>query len=75
MIGFLRALLVLAGSVTNYLQQRQLIEAGHAKGIAKSLQKANRAIDEINAARLRFRSDPGYRERVRATYREVPGDK
>lgn len=50
-LAILRALLGLASSITSYLQERQLIEAGEARAIAEGLKNAQDAITKANQAR------------------------
>lgn len=50
-LAVLRALLGLASSITTYLQNKQLIEAGEALAIAEGLKNAQEAINKANQAR------------------------
>lgn len=50
-LAILRALLGLASSLTSYLQEKQLIEAGEAKAIAEGLKNAQAATEKARKAR------------------------
>jgi len=52
-----KLLLQVAGSLTRYMQQRQLIGAGEAKAIAANLSEANENLDEALAARRAVKHD------------------
>lgn len=50
-LAILRALLGFASSLTNYLANKQLIEAGEAKAIAEGLKNAQKATEKARKAR------------------------
>jgi hypothetical protein len=50
-LAILRALLGLASSLTTYLQNKQLIEAGEAQAIVEGLKNAQDAITRARKAR------------------------
>lgn len=50
-LAMLRALLGLASSLTTYLQNKQLLEAGEAQAIAEGLKNAQAAITKARKAR------------------------
>lgn len=49
LFGLLKLLLSLAGSLTSYMREKQLLEAGHVQAIAANL---TRTLDEIEKARI-----------------------
>lgn len=51
LFGLLKAALSFASFLTEYLKNKQLIEAGEAKAIAKGLENANETIDKARRAR------------------------
>lgn len=56
-LAILRALLGLANSLTSYLQEKQLIEAGEAQAIAEGLKNAQDAISKARKARRNALND------------------
>lgn len=50
-LAILRALLGFASTLTEYLRNRELLEAGEAKAIAEGLSNANEAIERARRAR------------------------
>lgn len=68
-VQVLGGLLKVAGLLTEYLKNRQLIEAGKAEAIADALTVANKEMDKVRANRARFRRDPDYAERVRNSFK------
>lgn len=51
LVGLLKAVLGFASALTEYLRNRELLEAGEAKAIAEGLKNANEAIEEARRAR------------------------
>lgn len=51
LVGLLKAVLGFAGALTEYLHNRELLEAGEAKAIAEGLKNANEAIEKARNAR------------------------
>lgn len=69
MLGLIKALLSIASSLSEYAQQRQLIDAGEAKALLRGIKDADEAI--ARAARIRagvdhspgsVRDDPNNRD-------------
>ena len=50
-VGFLKAVLGFASALTEYLRNRELLEAGEAQAIAEGLKNANEAIEKARRAR------------------------
>ena len=50
-VSLLRAILGLASTLANYLQSKQLMDAGEAQAVIKSLEHAQNAITKANKAR------------------------
>ena len=63
-LAMLRALLGLASSLTAYLQNKQLIEAGEAQAIAEGLKNAQDAITKARKARRNAVTDFDKRDGV-----------
>jgi|AntRauTorcE11898_2_1112593.scaffolds.fasta_scaffold154932_2 hypothetical protein len=70
MIGLIRALLSIAGSLTSWAQQRQLIDAGAAQATLDGIRDADANIAKARAARdavdhsdAGVRNDPDNRDR------------
>ncbi len=51
LVGLLKAVLRFASALTEYLRNRELLEAGEAKAIAEGLKNANEAIEKARRAR------------------------
>lgn len=63
-LAFLKALLGFAGTLTEYLRNRELLEAGEAKAIAEGLSNANEAIEKARKARRNAVADFDKRDGV-----------
>ena len=50
-LAILRALLGLAGTLSNYLREKQLLDAGEARAIAEGLKNAQEATTKAREAR------------------------
>ena len=68
-IGAVGGLLKLAGLLTEYLKNRQLIEAGKARAIADALTLASNQLAKVRANRARFKSDPEYASKLRQSFK------
>ena len=51
-LGLLKTLLGLASAVADYMNKKQLLDAGEAKAISEGLTKANEIVKNANKARL-----------------------
>lgn len=51
MIGFVRALLAAVSSITTWMRDRQLIEAGEAQATLEGVERAQQAMRRARAAR------------------------
>lgn len=67
-LALLRVILGLASSLTDYLRDKQLIEAGEAKAISEGLKNAQNAITK--ARKARYNANRAFDERD-----GVPDDK
>lgn len=56
-LSLLKAILMAAGALAGWLQQRRLLEAGRAQSLAENLRHALDDIAEAQKARLRVRRD------------------
>jgi len=56
-LAVLKAILGLAGSLAAYLNNKQLLDAGEAQAIVKSLNHAKETINKATAARNKATSD------------------
>lgn len=63
-LAVLRLLLSVADGLVSMMRDRQLIEAGEAKAIAKGLEDSRAALENVRRARR----DPALRERVRSKW-------
>lgn len=68
-ISALSGLFKLAGLLTEYLRNNRLIEAGKAEAIADALQGAQKQLRKVAANRTKFKSDPDYRDKLRASFK------
>lgn len=68
-VQVLGGLLKVAGLLTEYLKNRQLIEAGKAEAIADALTVANKEMGKVLANRARFKRDSDYRQRLRDSFK------
>jgi len=64
--GILKSLLSCASWVSKYMHDRQLIDAGEYKQMAKALQEEKKRVKQ--AKDIRLRDNPSWRERVRNKY-------
>lgn len=60
-LAVLRALLSLASSLTTYLQNKQILEAGEAKAVSEGLKNAQNAITK--AHKTRYNANRAFDER------------
>jgi hypothetical protein len=57
-LAILKLLLTVAETLTGYMREKQLLDAGEAKNLARGLQEALHVIEEIKAAKRALKHDP-----------------
>ena len=67
-VNLLNLLLSLASKVADYVNNKQLLEAGEAKAISKSLQKEKERVKK--ARDIQRRLNPNWLSRIKSKYRK-----
>lgn len=58
-------LVKLLNIVTGYMKDKQLLDAGDARAISRSLTAVGGRLEKARKAQIRLRNDPEYRDRMR----------